>query len=110
MTASSAYSRVSTTRETPALAAPTLPETPALVNIRPKTTHGCRPSSVKIQPKLLARRGRKTANADARHHQVGLGNLPLRVVQSPTTDRSRASSPKPIIRRNDQYAMGMFGL
>ncbi len=77
--------------------------------MRPKTVHGCRPISVKIQPRVLARKGRPIPAMASRYAHRPAGSLPRLVSQSPAAASSADSAPKPIIRRNDQYARPTTG-
>src|SRR3954468_20432090 len=87
----------------------TLGETPLAVVIRPKTIQGWRPTSVKIQPKLLARTGRSGAAtaAYANHRDVGMRSL--RVSHRTATAMSEVAMPSPIMKRKVQWVVGMLG-
>ena len=68
-------------------------ETPVAVVIMPKTIHGCRPVSVKIQPKLLANNGSSGGEHGDRTQQPrGCRDVrPLRVDHSDERRRSAAA-------------------
>ncbi len=91
------------------VAEPTDGETPSAVSIRTAsgpvgfgtTTQGCRPISVKIQPKELAKNGATTTSVAARANQRCTGR-PRRVPQRPASASRIVTSPRPIISRNDQ--------
>src|SRR5690625_5581576 len=68
------------------------------------TTHGWRPISVKIQPKLEARKGIGSATRHSRENQVESGTLPLRSSHRPATARAAEKTPSPIISRKLQNA------
>src|SRR4051794_9463807 len=85
-------------------------DTPVLVAITPNTSHGCRPTSVKIQPKLLPKIGSSGAAMMAQCHQRARGTRPPRVVQSARVAIRAASIPTPIISRKLQYDSGMLGV
>ena len=68
MTARTAYSRVRVISEVQTSPPDTLGETPVAVVMRPKTSQGCRPISVKIQPKLLANNGSNGVARTAQNH------------------------------------------
>jgi hypothetical protein len=77
-------------------------DTPAAVGIRPKTIHGWRPISVKIQPNELANSGMNgTVMAAPVPASAAALRLPLRM---PTTspDRDAPNMPMPIMNRNVQ--------
>src|SRR3954451_4863334 len=87
----------------------TLGETPLAVVISPKTIQGWRPTSVKIQPKLLARTGRSGAATAAYGNHLDVGMRSLRVSHRTAIAMSDVAIPSPIMRRNVQYVVGMFG-
>jgi hypothetical protein len=80
----------------------TLRDTPSRVSISPNTTQGCRPISVKIQPKQLAARGRTGMTRPARNSQREVGVRPRRCAQSTHAAMAAAASPKPIMNRKLQ--------
>ena len=77
-------------------------DTPDPVVKMPKTSHGCRPISVKIQPKLLPRMGSSGVAMTIQCHQRALGTRPPRVCHRTTSAMSAASMPTPIISRKLQ--------
>src|SRR6478672_10018198 len=87
----------------------TFGETPLAVVIRPKTSQGWRPTSVKIQPKLLAKTGRSGAATAAYANHLDVGVRPLRVSHRTASAMSAVTMPSPIMRRNDQQVVGMLG-
>src|SRR5689334_24371303 len=87
----------------------TLGETPLAVVMRPKTSQGWRPTSVKIQPKLLAKTGRSGAATAAYASHRAVGVAPLRVSHSTARAMSAVAIPSPIMRRKVQYVVGMLG-
>src|ERR1035437_1119870 len=92
------------------LAALTPGLTPAALLPTPKTTHGCRALSVKIQPKELAKMGRRGITNMLRTNHRLRGNRPRRINQSASNEIRAANAPKPIIKRKLQYANGIFGV
>ena len=77
-------------------------ETPVLVAITPKTSQGWRPTSVKIQPKLLPKIGSSGAAMIAQCHQRARGTRSPRVVHRASSAMRAASTPTPIISRKLQ--------
>jgi hypothetical protein len=73
------------------------------------TTNGCRPISVKIQPKLLPRNGVAMLASASRGNQRVLGTRSPRVSHSTAMPASVPSAPSPIISRKLQYVTGRFG-
>ena len=84
-------------------------DTPVLVAISPKTSHGWRPISVKIQPKLLPKTGSSGVAMMSQCHQRAAGTRSRRVAHRTAAAAAIAAKPTPIMRRKDQYDSGMFG-
>ncbi len=78
-----------------------LGETAIAVFIRPNTIHGCRPTSVKIQPKELAASGRNGSRIAA-VTAPRPGRRPLRIAHRNQAAAKAASVPAPIIQRKVQ--------
>src|SRR5689334_24105461 len=96
------YRTVSTISEVAAVPVLTDGEPLSAVLKTPKTVHGWRPISVKIQPNELASSGMPTVVIAAIQSQRLAGVRPRRVAQSASSATTIASPPKPIIKRNDQ--------
>ncbi len=114
ITASTPYRAVNPIRLISTVPAETLGDTPADVGRSPKTSHGCRPISVKIQPNELAASGRKGSTTAQRsiHRPANVlteGARPRRVAHSIHEASAIESPPAVIIARNVQYVTGMFG-
>src|ERR1035437_5545004 len=78
-TARTPYRRVKTMSEVQTSPADTEGETPWAVVMTPKTIHGCRPVSVKIQPKLLANNGSSGVARTVQNQTRGRGIRSRRV-------------------------------
>ncbi len=75
----------------------------------PKTIHGWRPTSVKIQPKRVGEDGQERSGDGGISSQRCVGARPLRVSHSTASAMAAAAMPSPIMRRNVQYVVGMLG-
>src|ERR1017187_6699419 len=97
MTARTAYKRVKVISEAQTSPADTLGETPLAVVMSPKTIHGWRPVSVKIQPKLLANNGSSGVARIVQNHRRWRGMRSRRVDHN-TADRksTRLNSQSPM--------------
>src|SRR5688500_9328654 len=109
MTARTPYSRVSTTSDVIASPVDTVGDTPFSVVRSPKTTQGCRPTSVKIHPNELAKRGRKGSPIAAYRIVRPRGTRPPLVAMRIQPAMAAPAIPRPIIRRKDQYDSGTLG-
>src|SRR5690554_2259257 len=117
-TPSAAYSSVKAMSEVSTVLADTTVDTPSVVSSMTWstglaglgcTTHGWRPISVKIQPKLEARKGIGSATRHSRENQVESVTLPLRSSHRPATARAAEKTPSPIISRKLQNVMNRLG-
>ena len=70
--------------------------------IRPKTTHGWRPISVKIQPHELANVTAIGRDRPRVPSHATPGVRPLRVSHRISAAPPAAKKPRPIMKRNDQ--------
>ena len=68
----------------------------------PKTIQGCRPVSVKIQPKLLANNGSSGVARIAQNHRRWRGIRSRRVDHNTAMAIKAPTIPSPIMIRNDQ--------
>src|SRR5690554_4129261 len=73
------------------------------------TTKGWRPISVKIHPKESARNGAGMVHTAALANHCWVGTRPRRVSHRATAPRAVAISPRPIMKRNDQYVTARLG-
>src|SRR5215207_2728348 len=76
-------------------------DTPAAVGSRPNTSQGCRPVSVKIQPKAFAANG-SSGNGSASQTSHRAGARPRRVTHSNQAAIATDVIPTPIINRKVQ--------
>jgi hypothetical protein len=77
-------------------------DTPAAVGMSPKTIHGWRPISVKIQPNELPSSGVSGRRRASLPHQTLRGIRPRLNAQSTQIAASADDMPMPIINRNVQ--------
>ena len=97
MTARTPYSTVSEISEIQASVVLTPGESPFAVVISPKTTHGWRPISVKIQPAELPASISRGVAIAIRPNHFDVGALPRRVRNRISAAKSAASMPRPIM-------------
>ena len=88
---------------------PTLVLTPWAVFIQPYTSQGWRAVSVNSQPKEFASSGSAMVQVAIRSNQLGLVCSLAPALDPAHAPMSRASTPKPIIRRKNQYAIQTTG-
>ena len=112
MTASTAYSTVSTMTDVAASNVLTLGETPFAVVIRPNTAQGWRPISVKIQPKELPETASTGMASAIAPNQRLVGVRPLRVSQRISAAPAAASeadadheAERPVGHRNVRHVV-----
>src|SRR5699024_261241 len=102
MTASVPYRRVNKLMDVSTSVVVVPGDTPVRVVMSPKTSQGCRPISVKIQPNELASSGKKPTVAAAHHHSLWpIGLRRHRNHRTPVAT-AIAATPVPIINRNPQ--------
>src|SRR5690554_2657563 len=96
------------TSETPWAVKSHTPSTPEGFGLG-TTTHGWRPISVKIQPKIEARKGMGIARMPSRANH-GLSVVrPLRVSHSAATARAAEKAARPIMSLKLQYVTARLG-
>src|SRR5690349_15410394 len=106
ITASAAYRSVNEISEVATSPVPTVGETPFVVVIRPNTTQGWRPISVKIQPNEFAATGSSGSTIASRAHHRLVGARPRRVAYRIRIAAAALNRPRPIISLKDQYVTG----
>src|SRR5690606_3824683 len=87
----------------------TLGETPSAVSISPNTTHGWRPISRRIQPKLFAATGRTGRISPAGSNQRDRGVRPPRCAHHAHSTIRVVGAPSPLISRELQWVAGRYG-